>query len=1083
MNFRLLSQRFRNCFLLACCLSFCLIQHLYGQGVTTGTISGRVTDAESGPLPGSTIRVIHIPSGTEYAASTQEDGRFTLPGVRVGGPYTIIASFVGFTDETINNARVALGETLTLDIILTDASTELEGVTVTASRSTILNSGKNGSGVMIGEDKLQSMPTVSRSLHDFTRLVPQAGGQGMMGKGGKSNFLSVDGAAFNNAFGLGTEMGGTPGANANAQPISLDAIEQVAVNLSPYDVKQGGFTGAGINAVTRSGDNQFRGSVYTFFRNQSLVGNKVKNTALTRTDFNETTWGFRIGGPIVKDKLFFFGNYERFTNTAPGADFLAARPGLSGSNISNIQASDLDALSNFLQSTYGYYPGSYESYDVPTENQKFLIKLDWNISTNHKMSIRYNQLLAKSEFGATSALSSIGYSNNGYSRNNDIYSITGELNSTINPRVTNRLFVSYTSLPDYREYFGDLFPRVIINDEGNTYTFGTDFAARGNRVTQRITQVQDDVTFHLDEHRLTAGISWQYLDFANSFTLNPQGTFTFSSLADFYNSAPAGTETPVGPSTGGGLPVQYSLGYTTQPGNAVTDVGLRFSQLGVYAQDEFFPAANLKLTAGIRLDAVTILDEPGYNEEAADLTFQSARGEAETYNTNNLPGTSILVSPRVGFNWDVTGDRAVQIRGGSGLFTGNIPFVYITSAFSNNGLNAGAISAFTPEQAAAYPFNPDPDAYVPEDKTASPTYQLDLVSDDFKMPQSWRSTLGVDIRLPQEMVASIEAIYSRDINAPYYRNANLDYETATTAPDGRLRYTNARLNPNITGAYVLDNISEGHQLFLTASLNKQFNEAWAASFAYTYSDTKDVFSFRSTSTFGAFTSTQIVNNPNVPVVAYGDFDLRHRVVGSVNYQISYARNRLSSRIGLFIEGAQQGRASYTYGGSGDVNQDGASGNDLIYVPRELSEINLVATESATVQEQWEALDAFIAGSEYLSPRRGQFAERNGLISPWYFMVDLKFAQNVGLLLGETKNSLEFTVDILNFTNLLNKEWGVFKTPANLNPVTALSENTFTVNPALLQNGEFTEDTGLSAGVSPTYSSRYRIQFGIRYTFN
>ncbi len=1063
---------------------FVSAHNLFAQGVTTGSIQGRIVDNHSATLPGCVITAVHVPSGTKYATISQQDGRFSLTNVRVGSPYTITVTYVGYETYEVNDAAVGLGEVLTLNIQLKDKSSALQEVVIKGGRKdNILNSKKTGSSTLIDQNALTSLPTISRSLNDFTRLTPQAGAQGMLGKGSKSNFISVDGAAFNNAFGLGLQTANLPGANANAQPISLDAIDQIAVNLSPYSVKEGGFTGASINIVTHSGDNTFRGSVYDLYRNQDLVGSKVKDVTIVNKPFHENTFGFRLGGPIIKDKLFFFTNYEQFSNTQPGANYVAATPGNTNTNVSNFNASDLNALSNFLQTTYHYNPGDYQNYNPPTQNKKFLVKLDWNIDTKNKLSVRYNQLTASTTVGGVSTISTTGFSNNGYLRYNNIYSITGELNSNISNKISNRVFASYNSLPDYRQPWGDITPYVTISDNGKTYQFGTNNAAVGNNVVQHIFQLQDDITFALKGHNLSAGVSYQGMKFTNDFTLNPQGTFTFSSLANFYNSSPAGTITPIGPSIGAGLPSQYSLSYTVQPGRLVTYAQTQVSMVGFYLQDEVFPIPALKLTGGIRFDVISFLGTPATNTTALNYTFQDAYANPEQYSTGTSPGTSVLFSPRLGFNWDLTGDRTLQLRGGSGIFTGNIPFVYLSNARSMNGLNENSIAATTASAAAAYPYNPNPQAYVPANKSAAARSELDFVSKDFKMPQTWRSTLALDYKLPANMVATLEGVYSKDINAPFYTNVNFNSSNTTTAADGRLAYTSSAINPNVNGAYLLSNVNMGSQLFLTASLNKQFSKNWMASASYTYGNSKDAFDFRSTTASGAFNATPVVGNTNLPVLGYTDFDLRHRIVGSATYKFNYFKDKMTSSLGIFLEAAQQGRSSYTYGGTGNVNRDGITGNDLIFIPGDQSQINLVASSTATVEQQWDALNNYINGSLYLSSRRGQFAERNGVLLPWYFQADLKFAQDLSILFGKGKNTLEITADILNFTNLIDKNWGVLKTMANPTPITALSPTTFQVNPALLNVGEFTQDNSLSSAINPALSSRYRIQFGVRYSFN
>lgn len=508
------------------------------------------------------------------------------------------------------------------------------------------------------------------------------------------------------------------------------------------------------------------------------------------------------------------------------------------------------------------------------------------------------------------------------------------------------------------------------------------------------------------------------------------------------------------------------------------------SQLAIYVQDEFFATKAFKITTGVRVEVISFIGGPADNSSIHGMNFQNAKGEVEKYNTSTTPGTKLLVSPRIGFNWAVTQNRSVQLRGGTGIFTGNVPFTYISATHGLNGLNEGSIVA-TNTAAANYPFNPTPGAYIPSNRATSSSYELDLVSKNYKLPQSWRSTVGIDWKLPANLVASVEFIYSKDINAPFYRNANLNTTTAITAPDGRLQFASNRINSNITGAYILDNINMGRQFFLTAALSKQLSLNWMASLAYTYGNSKDGFNFRSTTASGAFNALPVIGNSNLPVLAFSEFDLRHRVVGSFSYRFNYLNDKVSTKIGLFIEGAQQLRSSYNYGGTGDVNKDGATINDLIFVPKDISQINLVASATATVQQQWTALDAFISGSKYLNSRRGQFAERNGVLFPWYFQADAKLTQDFTALLlkNKTKNTLELTVDILNFTNLLNKNWGTYKVLSNVTPITALSPSIFQVNPVLLSQAEFVPDTKLSATINPAASSRYKVQFGIRYSFN
>ena len=1066
-------------------LFFCFLTILFllsgknvsAQGVTSSTLSGTISDSD-GPLPGGTIEVLHVPSGTKSGTISSANGTFNIQGLRVGGPYTLRFSYVGYQPQAITDVQLNLGENAVFNIKMENGMQNLDEIVISANQNlSMKKETKGGVGMVLNKAAFTMMPTVSRSINDFTRLLPQAGSQGILGKGAKSNNMTIDGASFNNFFGLGGEGGGMPGVNAGAQPISLDALDQIAIDASPYDVKLGGFTGAGINVVTKSGDNTVRASAYDYFRNQSFTGRKIKDAELPEADFTENTVGFRIGGPIIKNKVFFFANAEYTKKVTPVSNIVMGRDGLSGTNVSTVQASTMDALSQFLQSQYNYNPGSYEGVDRNQESIKFLIKLDWNINNNNKLSVRYNQLNAKSLNGNLGTITSGRFDGLLYNRNNEIYSITGELNSKINNNLSNRLFAAFNSMPDYRSPYGShIFPLVNITDNGSTIAFGTDAAANDNRVEQKIYQLQDELTYLLGKNKFTAGINWQFMNLSNNFTLNPQGTFNFNSLADFYNSAPMGTQTPIGASTGTGLPARYTLNYTVQPGRTMTLSNPKISQLGIYLQDEIAFNDFFALTAGVRFDIISILNKPKNNPAVPDMTFQTASGVPVHYNTSETPGTKLLFSPRLGFNWKLDQEQNLSLKGGVGMFTGVIPFVYIEKQYSINGMNEGAINA-TGTDVTNYLFNPTNAYYKPENGGTLSSYELDLVSKDFKMPQVLRSSLGLDYRLPHNWRVGVEAIYSKDFNSPYYVNANLDQTSTTQAADGRTYYTNNRLNDKITNAYVLERTNKGYQMFLTASLKKAFESGLAFSVAYTYGQSKSPYEFPSTTPSGAFNAVPIVGNPNIPVVSYSTFDLRHRIIGDLSYRVSYAKDRLATTIGLFVHASQQGRTSYIYGGNGDVNGDGSQKNDLIFVPADKSQINLVeytsGNKTVTVDEQWNALNRFIEDSPYLKSRRGKFAERNGAINPWYMQMDLHLAQEFAI--DKRKHKFEITLDILNLTNMLNKNWGVIQTAANKTPITAKSKDSFTVSPENLKKGEFVPLID--------QSSAWSLQIGFRYTFN
>lgn len=1047
---------------------------LFAQGVTTSSVSGVVDDMD-GALIGVNIEVVHEPSGTKYGTITNMDGQFVCTGLRVGGPYKLTFSYVGYRTQIIKDVNLALGENASFHIKLEQDSQQLGEVVITGNKASTMKRSLNaGVGMVINDNALTSLPTVSRSISDFTRLLPQAGANGIMGRGGKSNNVTVDGATFNNTFGLGSENAGLPGSTAGAQPISLDALDQIAIEASPYDVKVGGFTGAGINVVTKSGDNTFRATVYDYFRNQKMAGHKVGDGELSDDDYFKNTVGFNISGPIVKDKLFFFANFEQNNETSPISNYKLG-DGSGTGNISSVSAEQANELRDFLVNTYGYDPGNYQDVNKDVKSTKFLVKLDWNINDDNKMSVRYNQLNAKSLNGSLSGRTNARFSDLLYWRNNDIYSITTELNSKLNDKLSNKFFISYNSMPDYRKQYAGLFPQVTITNNGANIIFGTDKAAYNNRVDQKIFQLQDEITYLYKSHKFTAGVNWQYMNLSNNFTHNPLGAFTFNTLEDFYNSAPAGTNTPIGVSTGLGRPTRYELSYTTQEGRLVTLSNPKISQLAIYLQDEIKFSPRFNLNAGLRFDWVSIVNTPQDNEAVHNMVFQDAAGNAKYYNTSKVPNSSLLVSPRVGFNWKLDEEGSLVLRGGSGLFTGLIPFVYLEKMYGINGMNEGSMTITNTDDLQNYPFNPEIAHYKPAAGAANSTYELDLVDQDYKMPQTWRSSLAFDYNAPYAWKFTLEGVYSKDFHNPYYINANLDQNTVTTGANGRLYYTNDRLNEAVTGAYVLEECNKGYSYFITASAKKSFDFGLSASLAYSFGETKSPFEFSSTTPKSAFNGAPTAGNPNKPELSYATYDLRHRIVGDASYTFSYAKKKLYTTIGLFLNASQQGRTSYVYGGSGDVNGDGATGNDLIFVPAKQSDINLVEYTSngktITVAEQWAALNNFIEKSPYLRNQRGKFVERNGSIAPWYCQLDLHLAE--GINLGKD-HRIEITCDILNIMNMFNKNWGVIKTASNATPITAVSNNTFTVNPTNLANDEYVPYLDAS--------SAWSMQIGLRYIF-
>jgi hypothetical protein len=1084
-------------------------QWALGQGVTTGAISGVITDAKGETLPGANVVAVHNPTGTRYATATRADGRYNLPNVRVGGPYTITASFVGYTDQVRENVDVALGQEFTADFTLQDSNVQLSEVQVTATRNAVISADRTGAATNVRREQFERLPTITRSIQDFSALDPRAGRDFTFG--GRSNQYSnftIDGATSNNVFGLSP----LPGGQSNAQPVSVDAIQEISVALAPYDVRQGAFTGAGVNAVTRSGTNEFSGSAYGFYRNQSMVGKKIEGVEQPVQNFNYYNTGFRLGGPIIKNRLFFFVNAEIEKRADPAVVFPADAPG-------NQQTSaELNKLRNFLTTTqpgktWTFDPGTFDNFDAVSAANKFLAKIDWNISDVHRLSVRYNQLnsyrdVAPSNSGGFGSAppggrqnsnNALPFSNTWYRINNNSQAVIAELNSTFGNRYSNTLQIGYTGFRDFREAAGGIpspnFPTVDILNPANGQTlttFGAEPFTPNNRLDQDIFQFNDNFTFYLKNHIVTVGTANEYFRFYNVFTPQIKGVYQFNSVDDFIGNV----TNPV--STGGNnnFASQYLLQYSAIPGDPAPGAKWSAMQLGLYAQDEYTAIKNLKLTLGIRVDAPVFLTTLPNNVVSDALSFNGEKIEV-----GKLPKTTPLFSPRVGFNWDVLGDKTLQLRGGTGIFTGRIPFVWISNQVGNNGLFFGTIQTTSQQQTAALnsqgvtgQFNPVPPtvALDPNQQPGVPTaatFTINSTVNNFKFPQVFRTNIAIDKTLPGGLVATLEGIYTKDVNAIYIRDANLVNPTGTLAGDGRPLYpggTANRVNPDrIVQALVLDNISQGYSWSVTAQLQKTFASGFYASAAYTYTDSRDINSQSGSTAGGLFTGNQIVGNPNSPTLSYSSNLTPHRVVASASYRKEYLKNFATTLSFIYtgsnFNGAGFGGSnfSYTYGSS--PNNDGINNNDLIYIPRSQSEILLTTTDARdtrTVDQIWQQLDAYISQDKYLNSRRGQYAARNGGVAPWYNSLNARLLQDFFIEAGGKRNTLQLSVEVVNVLNLLNSNWGLAKQPARASLLQFAGYESSNGRPvysfAPLTNSFVTTNNILS---------RWQLQVGLRYTFN
>ncbi len=1080
--------------------SILMTNSMFAQGVTTAAISGTVTDKEGKPLPGANVVAVHTPSGTVYGTSSRVNGEYTLPWLRIGGPYTLTVTLVGYQKQQVTDITLQLSQTARFDFQLVEQAVEVTGVLVTGERSAILSAGRTGASTYISPEGLRSLPTIFRRISDFSRLTPQAVGSSFAGQDERLNNITIDGSYFNNSFGLGNQ----PGDRTGVAPISPDAIEQGEVNIAPYDVRQGHFIGAAINVVTKSGTNEVSGSVYYQTRNQRWVGTQAKDFAFNPGTFKYNQVGLRLSGPIIKNKLFFFGSYENDALTQPGTTFLANTGGQPvGGNVTGVLASDLDQLSSYLKTNFGYETGPYQGYDFKTPSTRSLAKLDYNLDDRNKLSLRYTHLNSNTDvlvsnssslgFGTRRTVTTgLNFANSNYKILENIRSIVGEWNSIIGNKMSNNLIIGYTYNDESRDPVGQFFPLVDILNAGTVYTsFGFEPFTPNNELRYKSFQIQDNFSIYAAHHLFTFGATAERYESENVFFPGSQSVYVYNSLQDFYTDAngylanPNRTTSPV-------TLRRFQVRWNNIPGQVKPIQPLKVFYTGAYAQDEWQVNRNLRLTIGLRLD-VPFFGATGYdNAQADNLTFRDENGNAVQYKTDKLPGANILFSPRVGFNWDVMGDRNTQVRGGTGLFSGPPLYVWISNQIGNTGVLTGFLSV---DNTTAYPFNPNPDRYKPPNVTGAPaaTYELALTDPNFKFPQLWRTNIAVDQKLPIDLIGTAEFLYNRDVNGIYYINANqAPANTSFTGADNRPRWTTSnRINANVQDAVVLKNQNVGYSWNISASLERPFGDGLYAKAGYNYGVSKNTVDPGSIA-FGSWNNNQHPGDPNNPGVGFSVNSPGHRVFAAISYRKEYF-DFGATTVSLFWQGVKntinfQGNYSYTF--AGDLNGDGGTSNDLIYIPRDKSEMNFQqysvniggVTTTFTPQQQADAWEAYIQQDPYLSKNRGKYAERNAVFLPMVFRADLSIAQEVFTDLFGKRNTLQFRLDFLNVGNLLNKNWGVGQRLVNSQPLIprgADAQGRALYRLRAIGNQLMDHTFEQTAGIDDVF----RVQLSIRYSFN
>ena len=1089
-------EKMKNLILVALCL-ITLPGLVFAQGVTTGAMSGSVTGVKGEPLAGANVVALHVPSGTISGAATRPDGNFNITGMRVGGPYTVTVSFIGYKPQKQENVFLTLGQNLRLQFRLSEEAVEVGALEVVADRNAIMSASRTGAATSVSRQAIISLPTITGRIEDFLRLTPQYNPSGFgfsfAGQDNRLNNVTVDGSYFNNSFGLA----GQPGDRTGVAPISLEAIEQLQINISPYDVRQGNFVGANVNTVTKSGTNEYSGSIYTQFRNQDWVGTEAKDLEFDPGTFKYNRIGVAVGGLIIKNKLFFFANYEGDKLTQPGTTF---RSNIGGEtiegNVTRVLASDLDALSNYLKTNFGYDTGPYQGYDHLTPSTRFIAKLDYNLDERNKLSLRYNHLDSETDvlvsnssslgFGTRrSNTTGLNFQNSNYIILENIRSIVGEWNSMIGNNMANNLIIGYTYQDESRKSRGSFFPMVDVRDGGSVYTtFGFEPFTPNNELRYGSFQLQNNFMLYLSNHSLTFGASLERYESENVFFPGSQSAYVYNSLSDFYTDAndylanPDRTTSPVTLS-------RFQVRWSNIPGQTKPIQPLKVFYAGIYAQDEWQVNKKLQVTAGLRLD-VPFFGDTGYkNANANALSFMDEDGNQVSYQTEKLPDPNLLVSPRVGFNWDVTGERSTQVRGGTGVFTGRPAYVWISNQIGNTGVLTGFERL---DNTTNRPFHPDPDHYKPKDVTGDPAsrYELALTDPDFKFPQLWRSNIAVDQRLPLGLIGTAEVMYSRDINGIYYINANLKEPDANfVGADNRPRWTSGnRINAQVDNAIVLKNQNVGYFWNFTAALERPFSFGWLAKMAYSYGIAKNTIDPGSIA-FGSWNNNRHPGNPNDPGLGYASTSPGSRFITAVSYRKEYF-NSGATTVSLFLDAYSLGTASYFF--SGDLNGDGGTANDLIYIHKDKSEMNFQEYASGgvtfTAAQQADAWDAFIQQDKYLSKNRGKYAERNGVNLPMVFRADLSITQDLFTELFEKRNSLQFRVDFLNILNLLNKDWGVGQRLVTTSPLIISGSPADATGKAQYRlrsiGGKLiSESFQQTAG----FSDVFRIMLSLRYNFN
>ncbi|MEM0991796.1 MAG: TonB-dependent receptor [Bacteroidota bacterium] len=1081
-------MKLRSCLWYALTLVFALsIQGAFAQGTTSSRITGSVV-SEGEPLIGATVLALHTPTGFQYGTTTNSEGLFILNNVNVGGPYKITVSYTGYESLELSGLSLSLGQTENLNLELSESVNELQEIIVTAGGK--FDGNQTGSETKISEGVISTLPTADRGLNDYLRITPQAdvanngsnnsGGISFAGVNNRFNAIFVDGAVNNDVFGLANS--GTNGGQAGISPISPDAIEQIQVVLAPYDVTLGGFAGGGINAVTRSGTNELTGSAYWFTRNEDFAGKTptdIEGAERTKLDdFSANTFGFRLGGPLIKNKLFFFTNVEIQRDELP-------RPFIEEEYLGDANASTLEAIRQKLISDFGYDPGGFSNNPQTIDGEKVLLKLDYNINDNHKLTARHSYVKGTTEIHPAPSATRVVFNNVGYIFPSTTNSSAIELKSIFGSNMSNNLIVGLTTVRDERDILGDPFPQIIMADGPAQVVAGTDNFSYSNVVNQDVFTITNNFNLFKGKHSLTFGTHNEFFQIENLFTIfsTPRYEYFFDGVNRFLNGENAdlslfGHE-------------QAFDGKEIRLGDDASNLGPSFNamQLSVYGQDEIQVNRNFKLTLGLRLDVPIFSDDPplnntAFNENTIPL-IEQAGYDLQGARASQAPATQLMFSPRVGFNYDVSGDKTTQLRGGAGIFTSRVPWVWPGGMFIRNGLNSAFNVNFGIGEQEILA---DPAQWINNlASDVSPAGDVDLFVEDFKYPQILRASLAVDQKLPWDLEGTLEFTYTKTLNNMLVQQVNVKPSTATLggADNRPVIDFNDLVDPTYQNITLVSNTNEGYTYNVTAQLTKAFSKNTFLNLAYSFTRAEAVVDGRGFINNTNWENILSVQGNNNPSRVRSTFDVGSRITAFLSHRFEYSNNAATT-LSLFFTGRSGQPYSYVYNNPISDIASSAGYNDLIYVPASQSEINLVDITDGddnvltSAAEQWSQLDNFIDENDYLSERRGDYVDPNEIRTPFETVVDLKLTQDFFIETSNgTKHNFQLTFDIFNFTNLLNQAWGRrYFVGGNVFPLIQANRN---------DAGEveynFT-DPGNTFNIvqSGTYSARWLGQLGLRYSF-